>query len=83
MKEDIVYVCDIYKNTTCPKTICHINGGECKHTSKIECALYEEHNEFEGWVDKDVWFRKEKIREDNQWNQQKIKYYTHYSLLNK
>lgn len=32
------YVCDPAKNTACRKTNCHINGGPCIHTTKLEFA---------------------------------------------
>lgn len=33
-----IYKCDPIKNTECSKTHCHINGGECEHTTKKEYA---------------------------------------------
>lgn len=32
------YVCDPSKNVHCKKTHCHLNGGPCHHTTKLECA---------------------------------------------
>lgn len=32
------YVCDPSKNVHCKKTHCHLNGGPCKHTTKLEYA---------------------------------------------
>ena len=31
-KEVPLYICDTDRNTECPKTACHLNGGPCKHT---------------------------------------------------
>lgn len=36
------YLCDPEKNTTCSKTGCYINGGECRHTLSKEYAREEE-----------------------------------------
>ena len=33
-----VYLCDPELNKDCRKTECFLNGGECRHTSRIECA---------------------------------------------
>ena len=30
---DTLYYCDPEKNTECPKTHCHINGGDCRLTT--------------------------------------------------
>ena len=30
---DTLYYCDPEKNTECPKTNCHINGGDCRLTT--------------------------------------------------
>ena len=30
---DTLYHCDPEKNTECPKTHCHINGGDCRLTT--------------------------------------------------
>ena len=30
---DTLYDCDPEKNTKCPKTHCHINGGDCRLTT--------------------------------------------------
>ena len=30
---DTLYDCDPEKNTECPKTNCHINGGDCRLTT--------------------------------------------------
>lgn len=37
MKE-IVYRCNPKKNIKCKKKYCHINGGECKWTTKFKYA---------------------------------------------
>lgn len=36
------YLCDPEKNTTCSKTGCYINGGECRHTLNREYRKEEE-----------------------------------------
>lgn len=36
---EMLYLCDHKKNTKCAKTYCHINGGECRHTTSKECKL--------------------------------------------
>lgn len=36
---DDLYICDTKKNTKCSKTNCHINGGECRHTTHKEYAV--------------------------------------------
>lgn len=33
-----VYLCDPAKNVDCPKTMCHINGGDCMATTHREYA---------------------------------------------
>ena len=33
-----LYLCDADKNTKCLKRMCHINGGECMHTTDINYA---------------------------------------------
>ena len=35
------YKCNPEKNTKCLKTHCHINGGECEHTTQKEYAIEE------------------------------------------
>lgn len=35
-------LCDPTKNTECPKTMCHINGGLCRHTTKEEYRMEHE-----------------------------------------
>ena len=32
-EHDALYLCDPEKNTECPKTHCHINGGDCRLTT--------------------------------------------------
>lgn len=32
------FICDPSKNKLCHKTNCHINGGPCIHTTKLEFA---------------------------------------------
>ena len=34
----IYYVCDPAKNTACSKTNCHLTGGPCIHTTKLDFA---------------------------------------------
>lgn len=34
----VYYVCDPDKNTVCRKTNCHLNGGPCIHTTKLDYA---------------------------------------------
>ena len=33
-----IYECDPEKNTECNKRGCFINGGECRHTTRVEYA---------------------------------------------
>lgn len=39
-----LYLCDPRKNKVCTKTECHLNGGDCIHTTHIEYALEETSN---------------------------------------
>lgn len=35
----VYYTCDPHKNTECKKTNCHINGGPCECTTRLEFAM--------------------------------------------
>ena len=38
-KEPTVYYCNPFKAEGCSKTGCHLNGGECEMTTRLEWAL--------------------------------------------
>ena len=40
MAEAYLYLCDGKACNDISKTYCHLNNGECRHTSNIEHALY-------------------------------------------
>lgn len=70
--EKVFYLCN-GKKADCKKRTCYINGGNCRHTSDVECALNFERTgkyknghiyEKRGWLKKqDILNRLNKVRQ--------------------
>ena len=65
-----VYLCDPDLNKDCSKTGCFINGGECRHTTRIEYARSAEKVFLDKWAEHDRRFwdqKKEAEKYKNRW----------------